>query len=67
MKGTKKGEYAREINLRVNCLGNDPFEERNNFSNGFPISVSCEFVMAIINDSEEYLNYQLISKGNVVH
>ena len=45
------------MDLKVNCLGNDPFEERNNFSNGFPISVSCKFVIGIINDSTKYINY----------
>ena len=35
--------------MRVNCLGNDPFEENQKYQKDYPVSVSCKFVLAILN------------------
>lgn len=39
------------MNLKVNCLGNDPFEENEKYKKNYPLSVSCKFVVAVLNPS----------------
>ena len=62
----KKGQ-RNEINLKVNCIGNDPLISENKFDNTYTKSLSCMFVIGIVYDKSVNkfgVPYELKVKGN---